>query len=97
MAETKTEEQLTVILPDQACPAARGLKVKVCLEHGFLHIVPEGYGEPDAADGDGAPVFLEVYEGRLRVIVTPDINEENNRRIIDLEGARESLRTPLEQ
>ena len=43
------------------------------------------------------PVFLEVYEGRLRVIVTPDINEENNRRIIDLEGARESLRTPLEQ
>lgn len=69
-----------------------GLPVVVAVEGKFLHLYPEGYGEPEAVDGCGSPVFLEVAGGRLRVIVSPDITSDAKRVIIDLEGAREVLR-----
>lgn len=56
----------------------------------FLEIQPHGYGEP-TAEPPGSPVCLELYEGRLRLIVWNDINEEEPR-ILDLEGARETCR-----
>jgi hypothetical protein len=58
---------------------------------GFLYIMPEGYGEADAARGHGSPVFMEIWEGELRVIVRPDIldNEDRTQTIIPLEDARE--------
>jgi len=71
---------------------ATEVQVRVEAANGFLSIYPEGYGEPNAADGNGAPVLLEVYKGHLRLIYSPDITEEGARQIVDLEGARESLR-----
>ena len=69
-----------------------GVTVTVVVEGSFLYLYPEGYGEPEAEDGCGAPVFLEVAGGRLRVVISPDILDAGARRVIDLEGAREVLR-----
>lgn len=87
-----SEKQMIVTLPDQIRFNSRGVKVRVRLENGYLCIQPQGYGEPDAIRGDGSPVFLELYDGRLHAVVTPDINDERSRRIIDLEDAHQSLR-----
>jgi len=57
----------------------------------ILWIRPEGYGDHSSEDGNGFPIGIEVYEGRLRVLVWDDINAENPR-IIDMERARESNR-----
>lgn len=95
-AERKTLTQMLVTLPDQIRFKSRGLKVRVRMENGFLCLQPQGYGEPDAMNGDGSPVFLELYDGHLRVVVTSDINDEGSRTIIDLEEAQEWLRTPSE-
>ena len=94
MPVAKTITQMIVALPDKVRFKARRLPVRVRMENGFLCIQPQGYGEPDAMNGEGSPVFLELYKGRLRVVVTPDINDEDSRTIIDLEDAQEWLRTP---
>ena len=94
MPERTSEKQLIVTLPDQIRFKSRGLQVRVCMENGFLCLQPQGYGEPDALDGDGSPVVLELHDRCLRVVVAPDINNEGSRRIIDLEEAREELRIP---
>lgn len=59
-----------------------------------LELLPEGYGENDAVDGNGSPVFLDLWNDRLRVVVAPDINVNGQPTIIDLEGAREDARYP---
>jgi len=70
---------------------AHNVGVDVLCEHGKLWIRPEGYGDACSADGQGWPVALEVWQGRLRVIVFDDINSEDPH-IIDMEKARESNR-----
>lgn len=35
----------------------------------------------------GSPVFLELHEGKLRLIVGADINQEEPTHFIDLNGA----------
>ena len=58
----------------------------------------EGYGHRtgDGVPGDGNGtndiVMMEHYDGKLRLIVWGDINEEDPTHIIDLENARESNR-----
>jgi hypothetical protein len=54
-------------------------------------IHPKGYGDY-YSQGKGTPVMLELYEGRLRLVVWADINKQEATHIIDLEGARESNR-----
>jgi hypothetical protein len=61
---------------------------------GGLDIRVEGYGSNISGDGNGCPIFLEKWEGKLRLIVWADINSEEPTHIIDLEGARESARKP---
>jgi hypothetical protein len=60
-------------------------------DHGKLWLSPQGYGEKNAEDGEGFPIGLEIWQGRLRVIVFDDIRSEDPW-IIDLENARQSLR-----
>ena len=74
----------------------RQIKVKLSIENGQLWIQPEGYGDKYSADGDGYPVGLEIWEGRLRLIVFEDINQEEAR-IVDLEKARETARQEGDQ
>lgn len=81
-----------VLLPDGSeSHAGTSAALTVRYQAGFLEIRADGYGEKTAAEGYGAPVFLEQYEGELRVIVSPDINSED-KTIISLEGAREDRR-----
>lgn len=51
------------------------------LPDGALGIRPHGYG-------DVPTIVLERWEGRLRVLIWPDRNEDEPT-IIDMEGARE--------
>ena len=59
---------------------------------GKLYFAPKGYGDAGSLDGHGSPIGIEIYEGRLRVILWTDINTEDPT-IIDMEGARESQRS----
>jgi hypothetical protein len=78
-------------LTDQATGRRHTMRGTLKAEHGQLWIQLDGYGERDAAEGCGTPIGLELYEGRLRLLLWPDINSENCQ-IIDLEGAAESRR-----
>ena len=77
----------------EQCPDARPAEIKVNIlsEGGQIWIQPEGYGEKCALDGQGWPVGIEIWQGRLRLIAFEDINEEEPQ-IIDLENARETAR-----
>ena len=62
----------------------------VC-EEGQLWIQPQGYGEKNAGDGEGFPVGIEIWQGKLRLVVFDDLHSDTPQ-IIDLEKARESCR-----
>ena len=66
--------------------------VHLLCEHGKLWVRPHGYGDACSTDGHGFPVALEIWQGRLRLVVFDDINSEDPV-IIDMENARESHRT----
>lgn len=80
----------TVILTD---PAGEQLPLRVrvhATEHQVL-MQPAGFGEPEATEGTGYPLFRDFHSGRLRLVVFPDINDPEPV-IIPLDQARESLR-----
>lgn len=53
----------------------------------------DGYGAADEEPGDcGAFAKLEFYDGKLKLVVWADINDENPTHNIDLSGAMESNR-----
>ena len=66
--------------------------LRIECEAGGLAILPEGYGENGTQAGFGAPVYLELYEGELRLVVWADINQPDPTHIICLDGAKESNR-----
>jgi len=82
----------TINIKEQ-CPDARPAEIKVNIlsEGGQIWIQLEGYGDKTSVDGDGWPVGLEIWQGRLRLIVFDDINREEPQ-IIDLENAKECRR-----
>ena len=55
-------------------------------------IRPEGYGEKTMDNGQGSPIMIERYNGKLRVILWGDINMEDPTDTIEMEGAREDKR-----
>lgn len=68
------------------------LKVRVTDEGGTLNIYPDGYGDCCSEDEYGVPpIFVELWDGRLRLVAFPDINKEEPV-IIDMELARETNR-----
>ncbi len=76
---------------------ARKVKTTIHLQDSGLYIEPEGYSDHGTADEfDSSIVILEVHEGRLRVLIWSDINEEEPTHTIDLEGARRSARKDYE-
>jgi|694.fasta_scaffold139348_2 hypothetical protein len=71
------------------------LDVTVTSEFGEgIELKPQGYGDYCSVIGNGCPVLLEVCQGRLRLVVWADINQEEPTHYIDLEGAREDKRLP---
>ena len=91
MSEANSQTMMAV-LSDAHPEHSERLPIRVVAKNAALSIFPEGYGDFGSANGHGCPLFLEVYEGRLRLIVSADINEEEPT-IIDLEAAREVCRT----
>lgn len=81
---TTVKEQCTDSAPVE-------IKVNILSEGGQIWIQPEGYGEKCAMDNEGWPIGIEIWQGRLRLIVFDDINREEPQ-IIDLEAARETAR-----
>jgi hypothetical protein len=71
-----------------------GKEIPVTIESSNDHLLirPLGYGDYDSTDGEGTPIMVEVFEGKLRVIIWSDINQEDPTHIISLEGAKEELR-----
>ena len=63
--------------------------------NGLLLLRPEGFGEKTALDGHGHPIALELYEGKVRLFVWADINQEDPTHTIDLSGALESNRKEM--
>jgi len=80
------------VLKEQ-CPESPQLQIEVNLlvENGKLWIRPEGFGDRCSEDGEGWPIGIEIWQGRLRLIVFDDINREDPQ-IIDLEKSKESCR-----
>jgi len=70
---------------------AKRRKTTILSEGGKIWIQPQGYGDKCSADGAGWPIAIEIWQGRLRLIVFDDINEEEPQ-IIDLEKSKESCR-----
>jgi len=91
-AETPSPQQFEMTLQEQAPDfPSKGIILNLLAENDQLWIQPYGFGEKCTADGEGSPIGLEIWQGRLRLIVFNDINSEDPR-IIDLENARESAR-----
>jgi hypothetical protein len=53
----------------------------------------DGYSDHCSQDSNGTPIYIEKYEGKLRVIVYADINQEDPTHVICLEGANINKRT----
>jgi len=84
----------TCELEDQADRGKPAVKASVLGHPNNLCVRLEGYGDCYSADGHGAPVLIEVLDGKARVIVWGDINQEDPTHVIDLSGALETARTP---
>ena len=79
---------LEVKLADADSESLGTLPIRIEASDFAISIYPQGHGDFGSADGHGCPLFIEFYQGRLRVIAFPDINVEDPK-IIDLSGARE--------
>lgn len=88
MSETKF---ITTVKEKDSDSPPREVDVEIMSEYGTIWIQPHRYGEACADVGDGYPIGIEIWEGRLRLVVFDDINNEEPK-IIDLEGARETAR-----
>jgi hypothetical protein len=69
----------------------RRLKVHAVVGSNGVEFQPDGYGEDTAFPGEGSPIFMEYYEGDLRVLCWPDINHHEPT-IISMAGALEEKR-----
>lgn len=90
--EITADEQLSVELREviDTFPP-RKVKTAIYARGSGICIESEGYS--DHGSEDGSIVVLEVHEGRLRLLVWADINEQDPS-IVDLEGASKSARLP---
>ena len=63
-------------------------EITIVVDPNGVSIEAKGYGDFGSAEGHGSPVYLELYRGNLRLVVSPDIKEEEPM-IVDLAGAKE--------
>lgn len=85
---------LTVKINDADPDFKEDLGVAALCESFGVALYADGYGDQGSAPGHGSPVYLELHQGVLRVLVWADINAEEPTHIIDLKDARESNRLP---
>lgn len=83
---------IEVKLADADSESLGSLSIRIEASDFAISIFPQGHGDFGSADGHGCPLFLEYYQGRLRVVAFPDINVEDPT-IIDLSNAMEDHRS----
>lgn len=66
------------------------LEIEIQADSEGIAIRPKGYGDACSTAGRGTPIFLQVYDGQLRLSVWSDICKEDPTHEISLEGAKES-------
>ncbi len=69
-----------------------GVEATVSVEDFGIILGIKGYSDHISEDDEGRLVWFEVYEGKLRLIVYADIQQEDPTHIINLEGARNERR-----
>ena len=81
----------TVALAEVLDTTTATSNVTISVENSNLALIihPEGMG---TWDGSYAPILLERHEGKVRLVIWADINEQEPTHIIDLSGALESNR-----
>lgn len=89
----KNNGSLSTVLTDVGPDHRGSLPVRVVANESSISIFPQGDGDFGSAEGHGCPVFLELHQGSLRLIVFADISGEDPTHIVDLEGAREDRRS----
>jgi hypothetical protein len=86
------EEGASFVLTDPSqLKNGEQVKGRVQVSGGKVLLSFEGYGEAEALDGEGSPVFVDFFDGKLKLYVAPDINDANYQSK-PLWGAQESLR-----
>jgi hypothetical protein len=91
VVEKSFEFELQDHNPDTKAPAVRG-RIELDKDGQYLILRFEGFGDKTSEDGYGAPVLVENWGGKLRVIAWADINQEDPTHTIDLSGAKEDSR-----
>lgn len=91
-SETGFHESCSTFTVRDICGRPCSLPVDVwTTDH--LCVRPRGYGDYASSNGRGVPILLELYNGRLYLIVYADIHSEHPTHEIDMEGAREERRS----
>jgi hypothetical protein len=88
-------KKLVVKLRDTFDELRSRTKIKISVEKRKLGLLihPQGMAtHTDDEDCPSAPIVLEQYKGKMRLLVWGDINREDPTDIIDLSGALESNR-----
>jgi hypothetical protein len=80
---------LQFVLEDWQRLRRRRIPMRIRTDAKRMEVFCAGYGTAAAATGYGAPILLEVHNGRLRLAVWADIAKEAPTHLIDLDGARE--------
>jgi hypothetical protein len=88
----KNDDSISTVLTDVDADDSGSLSVRVVANESSISIFPKNYGDFGSTQGHGCPVFLELHQGRLRLVVFAVINREDPTHIIDVEGAREVAR-----
>lgn len=75
-------------LPEKSTnPPLHRVTGAIVVEGGSISIRFDGYGTHDCEGDNGAPIFIEVWNGELRLVVFPDISGQDPV-VISLEQAR---------
>lgn len=93
-ARQVTDSTMTTTLLDANPDHADKLVIRLNASPHGISLFAEGYGDRTSEDGHGTPVYLELYEGALRLVVWADINVEEPTHIIGLGAAKERCRRP---
>ena len=86
------ENQLQTVLRDVSEGIPGQLQVSIDCRSSGINIRPDGYGDFESEDGSGAPIYLELYQGELRLIVWSDINDQDPTHVINLSGSKVECR-----
>lgn len=85
----KTTLDLKLIDADPQSPGSLPIRIEV--SDYAISLYPQGHGDFGSEDGHGCPLFIEFYQGCLRVVAFTDIRNQEPL-VIDLSGAKEDRR-----